>query len=52
MEAINRYALQVNNEISAVITAMRQNAKWAVVPGKYNVGDASCWDAQPCRQGS
>jgi hypothetical protein len=30
-------SLQLNSEISAVITAMRQNAKWAVVPGKYNV---------------
>ena len=30
-------ALMLNAEISAVITAMRANAKWAVVPGKYNV---------------
>jgi hypothetical protein len=37
MEAPNRLALQLNSEIAAVITAMRQNAKWAVVPGKYNV---------------
>eukprot|EP00775_Hariotina_reticulata_P002970 gene2970-3255_t len=32
-------SLQLNSEISAVITAMRQNAKWAVVPGKYNEED-------------
>jgi hypothetical protein len=37
MEAPNRLALQLDAEISCVITAMRQNAKWAVVPGKYNV---------------
>jgi hypothetical protein len=36
-EAPNRLALQLDAEISCVITAMRQNAKWAVVPGKYNV---------------
>jgi len=39
MEAPNRLALQLNSEIAAVITAMRQNAKWAVVPGKYNEED-------------
>ncbi|WIA18254.1 hypothetical protein OEZ85_009722 [Tetradesmus obliquus] len=39
MEAPNRLALQLDAEISAVITAMRQNAKWAVVPGKYNEED-------------
>jgi hypothetical protein len=32
-----RLALLLNAEISAVITAMRANAKWAVVPNKYNV---------------
>lgn len=41
MGAPNRLALQLDAEISAVITAMRQNAKWAVVPGKYNVS-SSC----------
>ncbi len=35
--AVSRLALMLNSEISLVITAMRQNAKWAVVPGKYNV---------------
>ncbi|KAF8061912.1 hypothetical protein HT031_004172 [Scenedesmus sp. PABB004] len=39
MEPCNRLALQLDAEISAVITAMRQNAKWAVVPGKYNEED-------------
>ncbi|KAF6262925.1 hypothetical protein COO60DRAFT_554928 [Scenedesmus sp. NREL 46B-D3] len=39
MEAPNRLALQLDAEISCVITAMRQNAKWAVVPGKYNEED-------------
>lgn len=34
-----KWALLLNNEVSAVITAMRQNAKWAVVPGKYNEDD-------------
>lgn len=31
-----KLALLLNSEISAVITAMRANAKWAVVP-RYNV---------------
>jgi len=33
----DRLSLMLNAEISAVITAMRQNAKWAVVPRGYNV---------------
>jgi hypothetical protein len=33
----SRLSLLLNAEISAVITAMRANAKWAVVPNKYNV---------------
>ncbi len=37
MEPVNRLALQLDAEVAAVITAMRANAKWAVVPGKYNV---------------
>ena len=40
MESPNRLALQLNAEITAVLTAMRQNAKWAVVPGSYNVRGA------------
>ena len=35
--ASSRLSLMLNAEISAVITAMRANAKWAVVPNKYNV---------------
>lgn len=33
------WALLLSNETAAVITAMRQNAKWAVVPGKYAEDD-------------
>jgi hypothetical protein len=36
-KGMQRRALMLNNEVAAVITAMRQNAKWAVVSGKYNV---------------
>eukprot|EP00879_Flechtneria_rotunda_P014470 GHRR01015120.1.p1 GENE.GHRR01015120.1~~GHRR01015120.1.p1 ORF type:complete len:164 (+),score=55.36 GHRR01015120.1:125-616(+) len=39
MEPRSKMTLQFDAEISAVITAMRQNAKWAVVPGKYNEED-------------
>lgn len=39
MHTMNQLALLLNSEIAAVITAMRQNAKWAVVPGKYNEED-------------
>lgn len=35
--APGRLALLLNAEIASVITAMRANAKWAVVPSKYNV---------------
>ena len=31
-------ALLLNHEITAVVTAMRQNAKWALVPNRYSVG--------------
>ncbi len=41
MAGPNKLALQLNSEIAAVITAMRQNAKWAMVPGKYSVSSAS-----------
>lgn len=37
MEPVNQLALQLDAEVAAVLTAMRANAKWAVVPGKYNV---------------
>lgn len=36
-------SLLINAEISAVITAMRANAKWAMVPNKYNVGHLGRW---------
>lgn len=41
-------ALMLNAEISSVITAMRANAKWAVVP-KYMVGgrEACCGAGAP-----
>ena len=32
-----RIALLLNQEIAAVVTAMRQNAKWAMVPTRYTV---------------
>ena len=41
-----RLDLLLNAEISAVITALRANAKWAVVPNKYNV---SPWSLGPAR---
>ena len=28
-------ALLLNNEISSVVTAMRNNSKWALVPNRY-----------------
>jgi hypothetical protein len=37
MDRAQRLALELDQCISAVITAMRQNAKWAVVPGNYKV---------------
>jgi hypothetical protein len=40
MAPVSKCALLLNSEIAAVITAMRQNAKWAMVPGKYNVSSA------------
>ena len=33
-------ALLLNAEVSSVLTAMKANAKWAVVPSKYNVSAA------------
>jgi hypothetical protein len=44
-----RLSLLLNAEISAVITAMRANAKWAVVPNKYNVSSvpAAPWSVGP-----
>lgn len=33
-------ALLLNTEIAAVVTAMRQNSKWAVIP-RYNVSPLS-----------
>lgn len=41
VEGPGSLALMLNAEISAVITAMRSNAKWAVVPSKYNVSKKS-----------
>ena len=32
-----RISLLLNQEIAAVVTAMRQNAKWAMVPTRYTV---------------
>lgn len=40
-----KLSLLLNAEISAVITAMRANAKWAVVPNKYNVRTNVCCPA-------
>ena len=48
MESPNRLALQLNAEITAVLTAMRQNAKWAVVPGSYNVRSARAALSERC----
>ena len=33
-------ALLVNGEIAAVVTAMRQNVKWSMVPNRYAVSAA------------
>jgi hypothetical protein len=30
-------ALLLNQQISAVVTAMRQNSRWAMVPTRYTV---------------
>ena len=35
--ASQRIALVLNQEITAVVTALRQNAKWAMVPTRYTV---------------
>ena len=44
MEQAHPTALLVNQEIAAVVTAMRQNSKWALVANRYsdrvNVGSA------------
>jgi hypothetical protein len=48
MEWSKRLPLELDQCISAVITAMRQNAKWAVVPGNYKVGHTSWPACQPC----
>ena len=37
MVAPNWVALLLNQELAAVITAMRQNIKWALVPNRYLV---------------
>lgn len=37
MERPHRTALLLNAEIAAVVTAMRQNSKWALVPMRYTV---------------
>ena len=38
MERPHRTPLLLNAEIAAVVTAMRQNSKWALVPMRYTVG--------------
>lgn len=48
MERSKRLPLELDQCISAVITAMRQNAKWAVVPGNYKVGHTTWPGSQPC----
>ena len=30
-------ALLLNQEVSAVVTAMRQNSRWAMIPTRYTV---------------
>ena len=40
MEQAHPTALLLNQEIAAVVTAMRQNSKWALVPTRYS-GKAS-----------
>ncbi len=37
MAAPHPVALLLNQELAAVITAMRQNVKWALVPNRYLV---------------
>ena len=36
MEQAHPTALLLNQEIAAVVTAMRQNSKWALVPTRYS----------------
>lgn len=35
-------ALLLNQEVSAVVTAMRQNSRWAMVPTRYTVIFDNC----------
>ena len=37
MPSADELALLLDHEITAVVTAMRQNAKWAMVPARYGV---------------
>ena len=47
MERPHRTALLLNAEIAAVVTAMRQNAKWALVPMRYTVSTVNASVARP-----
>ncbi len=42
-------ALLLNAEIAAVLSSMRQNAKWALIPKQYTVSALQFlpWDAAP-----
>ena len=52
MERPHKMALLLNSEIAGVVTAMRLNSKWALVPMRYQVRRSSHylkWAAPPPR---